>query len=120
MPSFLLSRRSLDNPFDTGVNLTVDASGWPTSLPPNTIAHKLTVRDVQLHAMPGRYVVLYDGDGTLDFEFDSQVCSWLVLWLVCSAGLALDGWLVGWLAGTPHQAAAAVAGSFCGQGPHGD
>lgn len=28
-----------------------------------------------LHAWPGRYVVLYDGEGRLDFGFDAQIAS---------------------------------------------
>ena len=33
------------------------------------------MRNVQLHAMPGRYVALYDGDGTISFAFDAKVAS---------------------------------------------
>jgi hypothetical protein len=33
----------------------------------------LTLRDVCGHAAAGRYVVLYDGDGFLDFSMDSTV-----------------------------------------------
>ena len=50
--------RSLSNPWDTGDALSLDGAGWPTSLPANKYAHKLAVRDVQLRAMPGRYVAL--------------------------------------------------------------
>ncbi len=31
--------------------------GYPGSMPSNKYAHKLTLRNVQLKAMPGRYVV---------------------------------------------------------------
>jgi hypothetical protein len=60
-------------PFDTEQALATDASGWPTSLPPGTIAHKLAVRNVRLKAVPGRYVALYDGQGRVDFGFDAKV-----------------------------------------------
>jgi hypothetical protein len=33
----------------------------------------LTLRDLCLHGTPGRYVVLYDGDGVLDFGMDASV-----------------------------------------------
>ena len=33
----------------------------------------LSARDVCRHAMPGRYVALYDGDGVLDFGMDAMV-----------------------------------------------
>lgn len=63
------------NPFDTAVPLEMRPDGYPARLPLGTIAHKLVMRDVQLHAMPGRYVCLYDGDGRLDFKFDARVVS---------------------------------------------
>eukprot|EP00798_Chlamydomonas_sp_ICE-L_P027889 gene27889-12006_t len=66
---------SLQNPFDTQVTLELRPDGYPARLPLNTIAHKLLLRDVQLHAMSGRYVCLYDGEGRLDFGFDAQVVS---------------------------------------------
>jgi len=59
--------------WDTAVPLDLDAQGWPTRLPPNTIAHKLTLRNVQQCAMPGRYVCTFEGEGQLDFQFDSKV-----------------------------------------------
>jgi hypothetical protein len=37
------------------------------------LAHKLLLRNLQLHAMPGRWVCLYDGEGTLDLQFDAKV-----------------------------------------------
>jgi hypothetical protein len=64
---------SLTNPFDTNDTLPLSASGWPQSLPPGRLAHKLAVRDVQLRAMPGRYLALYDGDGTVELGFDAKV-----------------------------------------------
>ncbi|GFR45710.1 hypothetical protein Agub_g7119, partial [Astrephomene gubernaculifera] len=66
---------SLENSFDTEVPLDLRPDGYPARLPPNTWAHKLMLRDLQFHAWPGRYVVLYDGDGRLDFNFDSRVVS---------------------------------------------
>ncbi|GIL87895.1 hypothetical protein Vretifemale_15941 [Volvox reticuliferus] len=66
---------SLENLWDTGVPLELRPDGYPARLPPNTAAHKLLQRDMLLHTWPGRYVVLYDGDGHLDFEFDAKVSS---------------------------------------------
>jgi len=63
----------VDFVWDTNVSLSLSSSGYPTSLPSGQFAHKLTVRNVQLHAMPGRYVALYDGEGTLEFAFDAKV-----------------------------------------------
>ncbi len=60
-------------PFDSAQNLSTDAAGWPTSLPPATIAHKLALRNVLLRAPPGRYVALYDGHGSVDFGMDAKV-----------------------------------------------
>ena len=59
--------------FHTGDNVTLGAHDWPTSLPPGRYVHKLALRNVQLHAPSGRYVALYDGDGTLDFNVDAKV-----------------------------------------------
>jgi hypothetical protein len=62
--------------FDTQDKLTFRPSdGYPAFLPVNKIAHKLMIRNVRLHAMPGRYVALYDGDGSITFDFDSKVAS---------------------------------------------
>lgn len=63
--------------WDTQDPLTLRPDGYPASLPPGTIAHKLALRNVQLKAMPGRYVALFDGEGSLDFGFDAKV-RWIV------------------------------------------
>jgi hypothetical protein len=60
--------------WDTQDTLTLDAAGWPTSLPTGRIAHTLTVREVPpFAAVPGRYVALWDGDGQVDVEFEARV-----------------------------------------------
>jgi hypothetical protein len=59
--------------WDTQDPLTLRPDGYPASLPTGKIAHKLALRNVQLRAMPGRYVALFDGEGTLDFGFDAKV-----------------------------------------------
>ncbi|KAG2452608.1 hypothetical protein HYH02_002845 [Chlamydomonas schloesseri] len=64
-----------ENPYATGKTLELRPDGYPARLPPNTIAHKLILRNVALHAWPGRYVVLWDGEGRLDFGFDAKVAS---------------------------------------------
>ncbi len=38
-------------------------------------AHKLLLRNMQLHAWPGRYVVTWEGEGRLHFNFDASVAS---------------------------------------------
>ncbi|KAG2446050.1 hypothetical protein HXX76_000652 [Chlamydomonas incerta] len=64
-----------ENPYNTGKALELRPDGYPARLPPDTIAHKLILRNVALHAWPGRYVVLYDGEGRLDFGFDAKIAS---------------------------------------------
>lgn len=59
--------------WDTQDPLTLRPDGYPASLPAGKIAHKLALRNVQLKAMPGLYVALFDGEGSLDFGFDAKV-----------------------------------------------
>ncbi|GLC60709.1 hypothetical protein PLESTB_001660900 [Pleodorina starrii] len=66
---------SVEVKFDTGVPLELRPDGYPARLPPGVIAHKLLQRDQLRHTWPGRYVVLYDGDGRLNFEYDARVAS---------------------------------------------
>jgi hypothetical protein len=58
-----------------GRPVPVDAAGYVTSLEVTQEAVTLSLRDVCLHAAPGRYVALYDGDGHLDFGMDARVMS---------------------------------------------
>lgn len=68
--------RFAENPFDTGDALSLrPADGYPSALPANKTAHKLMLRNLQLRAQAGRYVCLFDGEGTVDFEFDARVVS---------------------------------------------
>lgn len=93
------------NPWTTGVNLTLSGDGYPLFLPTSPVpqvAHKLTVRDVQLHAMPGRYVALYDGEGTLELGFDAKVAS------VSKGRVEFD------FAPTSNPACAATGAAYCG------
>eukprot|EP00198_Chlamydomonas_reinhardtii_P009567 XP_001698904.1 predicted protein [Chlamydomonas reinhardtii] len=65
-----------ENPFDTGAALELwPGSGYPARLPPNTYAHVLLQRDLQLHAWPGRHVLLHEGEGRLDLGMDATVVS---------------------------------------------
>lgn len=61
--------------FDSATPLDLTPDGYPRSLPDGVIAHKLVLRNVQLHAMAGRYVALWDGDGVVDVLFDAKVAS---------------------------------------------
>ncbi|GIL67802.1 hypothetical protein Vafri_21078 [Volvox africanus] len=65
----------LESQWDMGIPLEFRPDGFPARLPINVVAHKLLQRDMLLHAWPGRYVVLYDGEGHLDFEYDATVSS---------------------------------------------
>ena len=58
--------RALVNPFSTNQSLELGPDSYPLSLPPNTVAHKLTLRNVQRahHARRARPAAL------------SRVCGW--------------------------------------------
>jgi hypothetical protein len=47
--------------------ILLDSNGYPTSLPTAVQAATLIARDVYTHYDSGTYVVLYDGDGILQF-----------------------------------------------------
>lgn len=64
-----------ESPWDTGKPQHLRSDGYPARLEDGQILRKLTVRDVQFHGMPGKYVCLYDGDGELSFGFDAEVTS---------------------------------------------
>jgi hypothetical protein len=56
-----------------GQSVDVDSAGYPRRVGPAQELVVLTLRDLCLHGTPGRYVVLYDGDGFLDFGMDASV-----------------------------------------------
>ncbi|GAB4133053.1 MAG: hypothetical protein Fur0046_03410 [Cyanobacteria bacterium J069] len=57
--------------------LQLDANGWPTHLPTATSGTTYTklstllLRDIAGAYRPGRYVVMYDGQGTLEYGFNA-------------------------------------------------
>ena len=51
------------------------ADGYPSSLSYGQILRKLSVRDVLHHGVAGRYVCLYEGQGSIDLKFDAKVVS---------------------------------------------
>ncbi|PSC77042.1 type 1 secretion target domain [Micractinium conductrix] len=62
------------------VDVMKASSPWFTSYTPDTTPTNafdtgLILRNVLLRAMPGRYVVLWDGEGRLEFAFDSKLVS---------------------------------------------
>jgi hypothetical protein len=48
------SRANVSTAFDAQIPLELSPDGYPLRLPEGVIAHKLALRNVQLHAMPGR------------------------------------------------------------------
>ncbi|NJR40262.1 MAG: cellulose-binding protein [Leptolyngbyaceae cyanobacterium CSU_1_4] len=58
--------------WDSGETLDLDSSGWVRSLPSNGAASTLMMRDMPNIYRPGRYVVFYEGTGTLEYGFDAK------------------------------------------------
>ena len=61
-------------PYGQGGPLDLDSNGWVRSLPPGQHADTLML-DNGGHHPAGRYSVLYDGRGTLDFQHSARVVS---------------------------------------------
>ena len=55
--------------------IEIDEDGWVTSLLPNQKAHTLMCREISGHYPAGRYVCLYEGEGTIQLKFDARVVS---------------------------------------------
>lgn len=58
--------------WDTGEALNLDSSGWVRSLPQNDVVSTLMMRDMPKIYRTGRYVVSYDGAGTIEYGFDAK------------------------------------------------
>jgi hypothetical protein len=58
--------------WDTGESLNLDAQGWVKSLPAGRSAVTLLLREIPNAYRSGRYVVLYDGTGTIEYNFDAS------------------------------------------------
>jgi hypothetical protein len=52
--------------------LELDADGWPTTLGGLKSYNTLLLREIRDTYKPGRYIVLYDGKGTIQYGFDSS------------------------------------------------
>jgi hypothetical protein len=61
--------------WDNGKPLDLDSNGWVRSLAPGQIARKLMLREMGDRYPSGRYVVRYQGEGTLKFGFAAKVIS---------------------------------------------
>ena len=55
-----------------GVPLNVSVSGYPNELHETQAAITLMARDVCYHAIAGRYVLLYEGEGEIDLGMDAR------------------------------------------------
>jgi hypothetical protein len=62
-------------PWDTGAALSLTANGWPASLESGQAASTLMCREIDGRYPAGRYVCLYEGEGTIEFGFDAKVVS---------------------------------------------
>jgi RTX calcium-binding nonapeptide repeat (4 copies) len=58
--------------WDTGKALDLDSSGWVKSLPQDSFAGTLMMRDMPNVYRTGRYIVSYEGTGTLEYGFDAK------------------------------------------------
>lgn len=62
-------------PWDTGQPIDTDANGWVRSLQPGQEIGTILMTDENITYPEGRYMVLYDGIGSLRFEWDASVVS---------------------------------------------
>jgi len=61
--------------WDTGAWIDVDSNGWPRRLETGQAASTLMVREISGDYPGGLYTVLYEGEGTLHFDFDARIIS---------------------------------------------
>lgn len=62
-------------PWDNEMTITTDTNGWVTALAAGQAVATLMVWDIDGHYPLGQYVVVYDGEGTLEFDFGVEVVS---------------------------------------------
>lgn len=62
-------------PWDTGATINLTSDGWPASLASGQAASTLMCREIDGRYPGGRYVCLYEGEGTIEFGFDATVVS---------------------------------------------
>ncbi|NJK41725.1 MAG: hypothetical protein HC934_10945 [Acaryochloridaceae cyanobacterium SU_2_1] len=57
--------------FSEGGPLKLTADGWVAALEPNQFAETVLFEDTKAHYPQGQYLLLYDGEGEIQFNFDS-------------------------------------------------
>lgn len=55
-----------------GQPLELDQNGWIKSIPPGTKVITMVLREIPNMYPAGRYVALYDGEGTINYTFDAK------------------------------------------------
>lgn len=75
IPFVDVTKSSADWASDDGSALDLDANGNVRSLPPGQRAKKGMLQAINGHYPAGRYLVRYNGEGTLSFYFDATVVS---------------------------------------------
>lgn len=60
-------------PWDNGHPINTDADGWITSLDPGQAVITLMMVGMEDIYPSGRYICLYDGDGTIEFQGDASI-----------------------------------------------
>ncbi len=71
---WLPTRSGGSNPWNSGETLSLNKDGWPI-LNDGQAAHTIMMIDTQGAYPAGRYVCTYDGDGTIEFNYDAKVVS---------------------------------------------
>lgn len=88
-----ISHRVSDDTWDSGTPFDLDSLGWVRSLAPDQEAGTLMLLELGSAYPGGRYTVLYDGDGWLDFDWDARVIDrqpgQIDLWVTPEEGIHL-------------------------------
>lgn len=69
---WLPTRSGSGTPWDSGESLKLNAEGWPI-LRAGQAAHTVMYADARGAYPAGRYVCTYDGDGSIEMDFDARV-----------------------------------------------
>ncbi|MEM6645595.1 MAG: T9SS type A sorting domain-containing protein [Bacteroidota bacterium] len=68
-----ISHSATDFTWDTGQPINVDASGWPTRLEPDQHLGTILMTSPDAPYPTGVYTILYEGQGTIEVEWDAVV-----------------------------------------------
>ena len=86
-----IPHRPSDETWDTGEVLDLDERGWVRSLQPDQEAGTLAMIELGDSYPGGRWTVLYEGEGDLDFEWDARVIDRepgrMTLWVTPEEGI---------------------------------